>query len=303
MPIKKHYGKIGDPLGPQERKEKAAKGTARLAAYRESLGPEELEKRAEQMRVAAAKGRAVAKKKAETRAHRKEAAAARAPVQVAPEEREEMIARSQLSRQLGIEAFGSAGDRPIKLPRTSRRAEPHAFLKILQRIDDVPGALGWRGAIARPGGWVTRDQLRPDANWPPQPVLLEYAGRFERGNPEQGLWVLWTLENGDWRQLASAPATRDEWTIVLGPIAKLAMDQLPKPSEPKNLKRLQETFTKWREWLEKQLGRFPDRDEKLILIEWFHRQTESVWALLLPEYPSGGMTIEVTADPPNPEQT
>jgi hypothetical protein len=117
----------------------------------------------------------------------------------------------------------------IRLPCSSGRAR-HAYLKLLARVDpDAQNGFGFEGSLLRPGAWATSAELRPSAEYPEIPVLLEYSSVAAHGIPGRrradSLYVLWRWEprTHQWRELGRAVSVAWEWAVELRPLALRAL--------------------------------------------------------------------------------
>jgi len=88
---------------------------------------------------------------------------------------------------------------------------------------------GFEGRLMRPGITVTDAELRPTAEYPETPVLLEYAqvaAQAHRGhNRRESLYVLWRFdaEGNRWHELGRAYAQSWECALELRAIAVRAL--------------------------------------------------------------------------------
>lgn len=116
--------------------------------------------------------------------------------------------------------------RTIKLPRTARRSDPQAFIRLVKRVcreRTVCGGWAFEGPTFKSGAVVNRGQLWPDRDFPTVPVLLECAGRVE-GRRGVVKWILWRLgKAGRWDQLATAEASDASWAAQIGDAAARAL--------------------------------------------------------------------------------
>jgi len=113
-----------------------------------------------------------------------------------------------------------------RLPSSGRGR--HAYLKLLSRVDpDAQNGFGFEGSLLRPGAWASAAELRPSADYPPIPVLLEYTSGAVRGvaghRRADSLYVLWRWEPGRWRELGRASSLAWEWALDLRPLAIRAL--------------------------------------------------------------------------------
>lgn len=115
----------------------------------------------------------------------------------------------------------------IRLPCSGSSQD--RFLKLLSRVDpDAENGFGFEGRLL-PGKTATAAALRPSADFPETPIVLEYSHAEARGIPgnrrRDGLYVLWRWERqaGSWRELGRARSVAWEWAIDLRPLALRAL--------------------------------------------------------------------------------
>ena|SRR5579872_3669870 len=123
----------------------------------------------------------------------------------------------------------SGGEHLIRLPRScGPKANGIISCEVLFRVE--PGAsagLGFHGKFMKPGATVPESSLRPSPEFPPTPVVLEFAGRC--GHETESLHVLWLLRDRQWFELGRAQSKSWEWAIDLRPIAVRALAQQADP--------------------------------------------------------------------------
>jgi hypothetical protein len=124
----------------------------------------------------------------------------------------------------------SSDRRTIQLPQCSGVRTRKAYLKLLSRVDpDARDGFGFEGALLRPGARVSAEQLRPSADYPEIPVILEYsvaAASGIKGNRRApALYVLWRWkpEIQQWYEVGRACSHSWEWAIDLRPLAIRAL--------------------------------------------------------------------------------
>lgn len=114
----------------------------------------------------------------------------------------------------------------IRLPRTSPRSERDTFCKLLSAVDpEAVHGFGFEGKFLRAGSLVAAEDLRPDANFPKIPIILEYAtvpgeGAVSRRRKAQ-LYILWRLdwETLAWGELGRSSSESWTWALDLRPLA------------------------------------------------------------------------------------
>ncbi len=94
---------------------------------------------------------------------------------------------------------------------------------------DAQSGFGFEGKLLRPGSVVTDAQLRPSADYPEIPVLLEYSrmpANGKRGhNRVDALYILWRLHGSEWREIGRSHSASWEWAVDLRPLAVRALAQ------------------------------------------------------------------------------
>lgn len=161
------------------------------------------------------------------------------------------VLRPAAGRELQLGEQGQVRDRLVTLPRTSRCADPGAFLKMLHHVepDDAGkgGGFGFEGVFMRPGAIVHESQLWPDRSFPAQPLVLESAGRLKETG--ECLFILWRLEGRQWQEVGRMASKKGEWSSLLRPLAVLELSRQGLPKKPKgvNLAALCDRATTWLE--------------------------------------------------------
>jgi hypothetical protein len=123
----------------------------------------------------------------------------------------------------------------VHIPRSVGRRGALTYAKLLRRVDPgaPSGAFSYQGRFLRPGAEVEEADLRPAADWPAKPVLLECAGPAGGGWGHRRaayLYILWVYEGADWREVARAQSVGAEWTWDLAGPARRAMGEGNKAS-------------------------------------------------------------------------
>lgn len=120
----------------------------------------------------------------------------------------------------------------IRLPANSGVPSRKAFLKLLRYVDPRGfNGFGFEGSLLRPGALVRAAQLRPSANYPEIPVILEYSHAPAAGIPgnrrADGLYVLWqwSHEMQRWQELGRVTSRDWDWAVYLRPLAVRALAQ------------------------------------------------------------------------------
>jgi hypothetical protein len=106
------------------------------------------------------------------------------------------------------------------------------FAKLLRCVDpDAKCGFGFEGVLLKPGSTLTAAELRPSAEYPAAPVVLEMARVLEDAPAAQrryeDLVVLWrySRERAVWIELGRARSKSWEWAIELRAIAVRAIEE------------------------------------------------------------------------------
>jgi hypothetical protein len=82
--------------------------------------------------------------------------------------------------------------------------------------------MAFLGARVKSGTSVEETALRPSAEFPERPLLLEFAGNLPGAwghRRTDSVYILWRYEFGRWREVARALAVDASWVNVLRPVA------------------------------------------------------------------------------------
>lgn len=119
----------------------------------------------------------------------------------------------------------------IRLPRGSGSDRRDAYVKLLSRVDPHAwNGFGFEGRFFKCGKWVSEAELRPTAEYPEIPVLLESSIGRAVGEPGHRrrlqLYVLWRWSPADraWEELGRAQSFSWEWALDLRPLALRALE-------------------------------------------------------------------------------
>lgn len=119
----------------------------------------------------------------------------------------------------------------IQLPRGSGSDRRDAYVKLLSRVDPAAwNGFGFEGRFFKCGAWVKESELRPTADYPAIPVLLECSVGAAQGEPghrrRPHLYVLWrwTPAAHEWRELGRAASLSWDWALDLRPLALRALE-------------------------------------------------------------------------------
>jgi hypothetical protein len=160
----------------------------------------------------------------------------------------------------------------VRLPKSGKRGDRIAFLKLLYRVRTHPlTAWEWEGKLMRPGATVPEPDLHPEPHYPRCPIVLECAtSPLSVGKPGGGrvLYVLWKYdsENRQWREIARAeiPAANWSWVIDLAPLAVRALEEQGAnvPAVLPNLLRIENRIVAF---LDRTLNGLEDQDRAEVL--------------------------------------
>lgn len=106
----------------------------------------------------------------------------------------------------------------LRLPRTSSRlSAPRVFCRIVTGLRKQHQHVWIDGPIYAPGSEVSFDQLQQTG------LVLECAGPqgASAGHRRaEHLWILWRLQQGEWREIARAESVGSDWIHVLAPVVE-----------------------------------------------------------------------------------
>ena len=84
----------------------------------------------------------------------------------------------------------------------------------------IPNA--FEGKLLKPGSSIEESALWPDEEYPPTPLLLEYAGTDGSGwghNRSNDIYVLWRYDRGRFIEIARCISQGADWVATLRPLA------------------------------------------------------------------------------------
>lgn len=120
----------------------------------------------------------------------------------------------------------------VRIPRSSPRPVKDDFAKLLRHVDpEAQCGFGFDGVLVKPGSVLSRAELRPSAEFPAAPVLIEMARVMEDAPAArrryEDLVVLWrySRERDTWIELGRSRSKSWEWAIELRAIAVRAIEE------------------------------------------------------------------------------
>lgn len=113
---------------------------------------------------------------------------------------------------------------PIPNSRLSRSEMGYAKLLLRVYPRRTNGLDPFDGQLLKPGAIVEQAELWPTQEYPPVPLLLEYAGSDQSGRGHKrsnSIHILWRFElvRSEWTEVARAVSQGDDWRAYLVPIA------------------------------------------------------------------------------------
>jgi len=113
----------------------------------------------------------------------------------------------------------------VRLPHSAVSRQALTFVLLIHRVYPRRVMLdAFEGPQFRSGETIDQAKLWPEADYPAEPLLLEYAGsdRSGRGHRRsRHTYLLWRFDQvlGKWIELARSAAVSTEWVECLKPIA------------------------------------------------------------------------------------
>ena len=114
----------------------------------------------------------------------------------------------------------------VRLPRSAESRKDLTYAILIHRVfPQRTMGDAFAGKRFRPGANIPEAALWPESDYPPQPLLLEYAGSDRSGSGHRARsnqkYILWRFDTArlEWLELARASAAAVEWVEVLKPVA------------------------------------------------------------------------------------
>jgi hypothetical protein len=114
------------------------------------------------------------------------------------------------------------------------------YAKLLLRVYPrrANGLDRFDGQLLKPGAVIEHSALWPTTEYPPVPLLLEYAGSDHSGrghNRAKSIYILWRYElvRTEWVEVARAVSDNDDWHTHLVPIAFAEINRGTPPRDAK----------------------------------------------------------------------
>jgi hypothetical protein len=104
----------------------------------------------------------------------------------------------------------------VQIPRTTIHRREMTFATLLLRVYLRRPVAAFEGKSFKPGALIDEAELWPTPEYPPTPVLLEFAGKDHSGwghRRSNSIWVLWKYDpaRARWSELLKYTGQGTEW--------------------------------------------------------------------------------------------
>jgi hypothetical protein len=152
------------------------------------------------------------------------------------------------------------------IPHTSPSRREPTYARLIRGVCNQPAGLAFEGKLFRCGIAIDDSELWPDAEYPPTPLLIEFAGRGKIGwghNRSTWLYILWRYdrEEREWRELCRASAVGAEWVEYLKPAVLAELRNEPRCPVEAAMRASGKVLV----LLDGELGRLSDEERRLAM--------------------------------------
>jgi hypothetical protein len=121
----------------------------------------------------------------------------------------------------------------VLIPRTAVSRRELTYAKLLRRVHpDRTMGNAFEGIYFKPGSRVEISELRPSADYPETPLLLELAGSDHTGwghKRSNQIYILWRFRRGEWVEIVRTLSKGAEWIQTILPVALREIGGPPPP--------------------------------------------------------------------------